>query len=192
MDPRRGRCFWSAPVHSGFRTFAQASSHDRLAFQRGVHFIDAPAKLTDVTALRIARGAYLFDQSGHAAHCFDGMITDRSHRPESQQGYRQRCEAACRWSRPFQQWRILVVANNYNDSITIIDTTTNTVTSEYDLRPFNTSGTQGAAGGEYPWAVSLKSDDTAFISSVRDREVVVLNLSNPAAPQFITRIRQIC
>ncbi|MGF6976229.1 DNA-binding beta-propeller fold protein YncE [Paraburkholderia sp. JPY465] len=84
--------------------------------------------------------------------------------------------------------RILVVANNYNDSITIIDTTSNTVMSEYDLRPFNTSGTQGVAGGEYPWAVALKSDDTAFISSVRDREVVVLNLSNPAAPQFITRI----
>jgi hypothetical protein len=60
--------------------------------------------------------------------------------------------------------------------------------SEYDLRPFNTSGQQGAAGGEYPWAVSLKSDGTAFISSVRDREVVVLNLSNPALPQFIKRI----
>ncbi|MBN3849691.1 bifunctional YncE family protein/alkaline phosphatase family protein [Paraburkholderia sp. Ac-20342] len=84
--------------------------------------------------------------------------------------------------------RTLVVANNYNDSITLIDTTSNTVTSEYDLRPFNTSGAQGVAGGEYPWAVSLKSDGTAFVSSVRDREVVVLNLSNPAAPQFITRI----
>ncbi|MDQ7978196.1 bifunctional YncE family protein/alkaline phosphatase family protein [Paraburkholderia sp. SARCC-3016] len=84
--------------------------------------------------------------------------------------------------------RTLVVANNYNDSISIIDTGSNTLTSEYDLRPFNTSGQQGAAGGEYPWAVSLKSDGTAFVSSVRDREVVVLNLSNPAAPQFITRI----
>ncbi|SEJ79789.1 DNA-binding beta-propeller fold protein YncE [Paraburkholderia diazotrophica] len=84
--------------------------------------------------------------------------------------------------------RTLVVANNYNDSISIIDTASNTLTSEYDLRPFNTSGQQGAAGGEYPWAVSLKADGTAFISSVRDREVVVLNLSNPAAPQFVTRI----
>jgi len=84
--------------------------------------------------------------------------------------------------------RTLVVANNYNDSISIIDTASNTLTSEYDLRPFNTSGQQGAAGGEYPWAVSLKADGTAFISSVRDREVVVLNLSNPASPQFVTRI----
>jgi DNA-binding beta-propeller fold protein YncE len=84
--------------------------------------------------------------------------------------------------------KTLVVANNYNDSITVIDTTSNTVVSDYDLRPFNTSGQQGVAGGEYPWAVSLKSDGTAFVSSVRDREVVVLNLSNPAAPQFITRI----
>lgn len=84
--------------------------------------------------------------------------------------------------------RTLVVANNYNDSISIIDTTSNTIVSEYDLRPFNTSGQQGVAGGEYPWAVSLKSDGTAFISSVRDREVVVLNLANPSAPQFIKRI----
>jgi DNA-binding beta-propeller fold protein YncE len=84
--------------------------------------------------------------------------------------------------------RTLVVANNYNDSITLIDTTSNTIVSEYDLRPFNTSGRNGVAGGEYPWAVSLKSDGTAFVSSVRDREVVVLNLVNPAAPQFIKRI----
>ncbi|CAB3807867.1 hypothetical protein LMG28614_06687 [Paraburkholderia ultramafica] len=84
--------------------------------------------------------------------------------------------------------RTLVVANNYNDSISIIDTTSKTLVSEYDLRPFNTSGQQGVAGGEYPWAVSLKADGTAFVSSVRDREVVVLNLANPASPQFITRI----
>jgi DNA-binding beta-propeller fold protein YncE len=84
--------------------------------------------------------------------------------------------------------RTLVVANNYNDSISLIDTSSNTLMSEYDLRPFNTSGQQGVAGGEYPWAVSLKADGTAFVSSVRDREVVVLNLANPAAPQFVTRI----
>jgi DNA-binding beta-propeller fold protein YncE len=84
--------------------------------------------------------------------------------------------------------KTLVVANNYNDSITMIDTTSNTVVSEYDLRPYNTSGAEGVAGGEYPWAVSVKDDGTAFVSSVRDREVVVLNLSNPAAPQFIARV----
>ena len=84
--------------------------------------------------------------------------------------------------------RTLVVANNYNDSISVIDTTSNTLVSEYDLRPFSTSGQQGVPGGEYPWAVSLKSDGTAFISSVRDREVVVLNLANPSSPQFVKRI----
>jgi YVTN family beta-propeller protein len=84
--------------------------------------------------------------------------------------------------------KTLVVANNYNDSISIIDTTTNKVVTEYDLRPFNTSGQDGVAGGEYPWAVSMKDDGTTYISSVRDREVVVLNLSTPAAPQFVTRI----
>ncbi|KIG01925.1 phosphoesterase [Burkholderia sp. MR1] len=84
--------------------------------------------------------------------------------------------------------RTLVVANNYNDSISIIDTSTNTLVSDYDLRPFHTSGQSGVAGGEYPWAVSLKADGTAFVSSVRDREVVVLNLANPNSPQFIKRI----
>ncbi|MDR2214970.1 MAG: sulfatase-like hydrolase/transferase [Nevskiaceae bacterium] len=82
----------------------------------------------------------------------------------------------------------LVVANNYNDSITIINTANNTVVSEYDLRPFNTQRDEGAPGGAYPWAVKMKADGTTFVSSVRDREVVVLNLSNPAAPQFLARI----
>lgn len=34
----------------------------------------------------------------------------------------------------------LVVANNYNDSISVIDTASGTVRYEYDLRPYSTSG----------------------------------------------------
>jgi YVTN family beta-propeller protein len=84
--------------------------------------------------------------------------------------------------------KTLVVANNYNDSISVIDTASQTVVSEYDLRPYNTSGQDGVAGGEYPWAVAMKADGKAFISSVRDRELVVLDLSTPASPKFLTRI----
>jgi DNA-binding beta-propeller fold protein YncE len=42
--------------------------------------------------------------------------------------------------------KTLVVANNYNDSISVIDTATNTVRFEHDLRPFAT-GNEGQAGG---------------------------------------------
>src|SRR6202008_3079238 len=45
--------------------------------------------------------------------------------------------------------RTLVVANNYNDSISVIDTMTRTVRYEHDLRPFfaNNEGKAGAPGG---------------------------------------------
>src|SRR5205085_11911101 len=42
-------------------------------------------------------------------------------------------------------------------------------------------------GGEYPLWVTIKGNDTAYISSIRDREVVVVNLA--AEPKVIKRIR---
>src|SRR5262245_39546804 len=46
----------------------------------------------------------------------------------------------------------LVVANNYNDSISVIDTATRTIRYEHDLRPFfaNNEGTSGVPGGTFP------------------------------------------
>ena len=75
----------------------------------------------------------------------------------------------------------LVVANNYNDSISVIDTATRTVRYEHDLRPFFASneGKNGAAGGTFPFAVVVKGNDTAYVSSDRDREVVVVDISSP-------------
>jgi DNA-binding beta-propeller fold protein YncE len=77
----------------------------------------------------------------------------------------------------------LVVANNYNDSITVIDTTTNSVRYEQDLRPYhaNNEGVAGGAGGTFPFAVLIKGNNTAYVSSARDREVVVLNLGPTSA-----------
>ena len=69
-----------------------------------------------------------------------------------------------------------VITNNYNDSISVIDIPTARVKFEYDLRPFNTSGTPGVAGGEYPFDV-LVNGTYAYISSTRDREVVVVDIS---------------
>src|SRR5580700_321481 len=50
--------------------------------------------------------------------------------------------------------KTLVAANNYNDSISVIDTALGKVRYEYDLRPYATSGAQnGTKGGTFPYAV---------------------------------------
>ena len=49
--------------------------------------------------------------------------------------------------------KTLVVANNYNDSISVIDTATQTVRYEHDLRPYfaNNEGQNGGVGGTFPY-----------------------------------------
>ncbi len=68
----------------------------------------------------------------------------------------------------------LVVANNYNDSISVVDVATRTIRYEHDLRPFfaGNEGTAGGVGGTFPFAVAIKGT-TAYVSSDRDRQVVV-------------------
>ena len=83
----------------------------------------------------------------------------------------------------------LVVANNYNDSISVIDTASGTVRYEHDLRPFFPGNEQvnGGAGGTFPFAVVLKGL-TAYVSSDRDREVVVVDVSSPTQGRLVKRI----
>lgn len=81
-----------------------------------------------------------------------------------------------------------VVANRYNDSITIVNLTTNALAAELDLRPGKNGGTAGTPGGEYPDSVAIVASSTAYISSERDREVVVVNISTPTAPTIAKRI----
>ncbi len=85
----------------------------------------------------------------------------------------------------------LVVANYENDSISILTPgkTGWTVTGELDLRPgiINPATAQGVGGGEYPLWVAIKGNDTAYISSIRDRQVVVVSLAG--APLVIDRIK---
>ncbi len=85
----------------------------------------------------------------------------------------------------------LVVANNYNDSISVIDTASGTVRYEHDLRPYfaGNEGTDGVAGGEYPLAVVIKNNAIAYVSSYRDREVVAVDISSPTAGRLVTRIK---
>ena len=87
--------------------------------------------------------------------------------------------------------KTLVVANNFNDSISVIDTATKTVRYEHDLRPYFASneGTSGVPGGEYPLGVVIKGNGTAYISSFRDREVAIVDISTPTAGKLIGRVK---
>ncbi len=86
--------------------------------------------------------------------------------------------------------RTLVVANNYNDSISVIDTASGTVRYEHDLRPYfaGNEGVNGGAGGTFPFAVVIKGNDVAYVSSDRDRQVIAVDISSPAAGRLIKRI----
>ena len=72
--------------------------------------------------------------------------------------------------------KTLVAANNYNDSISVIDTASGTVRYEFDLRPYASGAPNGTKGGTFPFAVALNGA-IAYISCDRDREVVVVNIA---------------
>jgi len=84
--------------------------------------------------------------------------------------------------------KTLVAANNYNDSISVIDTASGTVRYEYDLRPFAASGApDGTKGGTFPFAVVLNGG-VAYVGCDRDREVVAVNIAS-AKGAFVARIQ---
>ena len=77
----------------------------------------------------------------------------------------------------------LVAANYENDSISIVDIASRTKIAELSLKPG-----QGIAGGEFPFWVVIKGNSKAYVSSERDREIVVVDFSNPATPAVTGRI----
>jgi DNA-binding beta-propeller fold protein YncE len=80
-----------------------------------------------------------------------------------------------------------VVANFYNDSISIIDLGTRKKTAELDLRPgVNDRAKSGVPGGEYPFWTAVQGDVKVYVSSPRDREIVVVQLGS--TPSIATRI----
>ncbi len=82
----------------------------------------------------------------------------------------------------------LLVANFENDSVSVIDTVARTEIAELDMRPGKINPAQaGVAGGEYPFWVAIKGNNKAYVSSQRDREIVVLDIST--TPTVINRIR---
>jgi DNA-binding beta-propeller fold protein YncE len=81
-----------------------------------------------------------------------------------------------------------VVANFYNDSISIIDLKTRKKTGELDLRPgVQDRSKAGVPGGEYPYWTAFRSETKVYVSSPRDREIVVVQLAQ--SPSIAGRIR---
>jgi YVTN family beta-propeller protein len=75
----------------------------------------------------------------------------------------------------------LVVANYENDSVSVLtkgQTGAWTVSSELDLRPGVINPAQtGVPGGEFPFWVCIKGNGTAYVSSIRDREIDVVDIA---------------
>ncbi len=73
--------------------------------------------------------------------------------------------------------KLLLAANYQNDSVSLVDTDAKQVIAELDLRPGKINpAQQGVPGGEYPYGVVFAGNDKAYVSSLRDREIVVLNV----------------
>jgi DNA-binding beta-propeller fold protein YncE len=74
--------------------------------------------------------------------------------------------------------RRALVANYYNDSVSLVDLIRKTVIIEQDLRPgkIDPSAT-GVAGGEFPFAIAWVDATHAWVSAPRDRQLVALSIS---------------
>jgi len=84
----------------------------------------------------------------------------------------------------------LVVTNYENDSISVVTKSGGawTKTADFDLRPGKIDpALKGIAGGAYPFWVTIRGNDTAYVSSIRDREIDVVNIAG--TPSLIKRIQ---
>src|SRR5262249_61785416 len=86
--------------------------------------------------------------------------------------------------------KTLVVANNYNDSISVIDTAAGAVRFEHDLRPFfaGNEGQNGGVGGTFPFGVVVTRGGIAYVSSDRNREVIAIDVAGTSG-RLVKRIK---
>jgi DNA-binding beta-propeller fold protein YncE len=72
----------------------------------------------------------------------------------------------------------LLVTNIQNDSVSLIDLSAGKVVAEQDLRPGMINPEQhGVPGGTFPRSVVWTSPHRAYVGSVRDRELIALEIS---------------
>ena len=87
--------------------------------------------------------------------------------------------------------RRALVANYYNDSVSLIDLVGQRVVTEEDLRPGKIDPTKvGVPGGEFPYAVLWADAAHAWLSSPRDRQLVSLSIT-PAGLEIAKRVATI-
>ncbi|HEV2326426.1 MAG TPA: beta-propeller fold lactonase family protein [Terracidiphilus sp.] len=106
--------------------------------------------------------------------------------------------------------RFLVAANIADDSISILDLDQMARVAELNLRPSGIAPgapadngvhtaaengavspgaeTNSAAHGQAPYGVAIKGSTTAYVSSESDREIEVVDLTDPHAPRLAARI----
>jgi len=86
-----------------------------------------------------------------------------------------------------QNGNLVVVANFENDSVSIVDLGLRAV-AEVELRPGKIDPSQsGRRGGEFPFWVAVWRNDKAYVTSMRDAEVVVIDL-RAEPPHVASRI----
>jgi DNA-binding beta-propeller fold protein YncE len=84
-----------------------------------------------------------------------------------------------------------LVANYYNDSVSLIDIPGWRVVAEQDLRPGKIDpAASGTPGGEYPFAIVWTGPARAYVSAPRDRQIVALDVG-PASVRVAGRIATI-
>lgn len=72
-----------------------------------------------------------------------------------------------------------IVANYYNDSVSLLDLERKVVLAELDLRPGKIDAAEsGVPGGEYPLGIIWTDANQAWVSAPRDRQLVQLAVSN--------------
>ena len=85
----------------------------------------------------------------------------------------------------------LVVTNYENDSISVLTKSGGawSKTADLDLRPGVIDSTKsGTPGGEYPFWVTIRGNSTAYVSSIRDREIDVVDIASPT-PTLTNRVK---
>ncbi len=83
--------------------------------------------------------------------------------------------------------KTIVVADYENDGVSLVDTRTGAKRAELDLRPGKHDRRQsGVAGGEFPYWITIRGNETAYVASVRDREIVAVSLGD--SPTITKRI----
>ena len=82
----------------------------------------------------------------------------------------------------------LVIANHTNDRISVVAVPSRTKVGELGLRPGKMNAAdEGKPGGAYPFWVAIKGETKAYITSQRDRQVVVVDIDG-GTPRFVRRI----